>query len=115
MSVQAKTLVGHLLTRDQTSVPAEELALVMERIGLAGKMIAHDLAYSSIGGVLGYSGDTNVQGERQKKLDDRSNEIFLEVFAHGHPACSIISEEMEQPRHFDRNRKGRTYAIMIDP
>jgi fructose-1,6-bisphosphatase I len=118
MPHQALTLTRHLLTREKTAIPAEDLALVMERIALVGKLIARELDRASIAGELGYSGETNVQGEKQKKLDDWTNELFLEIFRHGFPVCSIISEEMEKPKHYERNCRGHhgaSYAILCDP
>lgn len=117
MAHEPLTLTRHLLTRQKTTIPAAELALVMERVALAGKLIAGELARSSIAGELGYSGETNVQGEKQKKLDEWTNDVFLEVFEHGFPVCSIISEEMEAPRHNARNCRGKegAYAILVDP
>ena len=118
MGHQALTLSRHLLTREKTSLPATDLALVMERIALAGKLIAAELAHASISGELGYSGDTNVQGERQKKLDESTNQLFLEIFEHGDPVCSLISEEMESPKHYERSCHSRdraSYAVLVDP
>jgi fructose-1,6-bisphosphatase I len=118
MGHQALTLSRHLLTRENTAIPAGDLALVMERIALAGKLIAGELAHASISGELGYSGDTNVQGEKQKKLDDWTNQLFLEIFEHGFPVCSLISEEMEAPKHYERagrGHKGKNYAVLCDP
>lgn len=117
MAHESLTLTRHLLTRHQTTIPALELVLVMERIALAGKLIAGELARSSIAGALGYSGETNVQGERQKKLDEWTNDVFLEVFEQGFPVCSVISEEMEAPRHNPGNCRGNggAYAILVDP
>jgi fructose-1,6-bisphosphatase I len=118
MGHQALTLSRHLLTREKTLLPATDLALVMERIALAGKLIAAELAHASISGKLGYSGGTNVQGELQKKLDESTNQLFLEIFEYGDPVCSLISEEMEETKHHDRicrGHKGKNYAVLYDP
>ncbi len=118
MGHQALTLSRHLLTREKTAIPAADLALVMERIALAGKLIGGELAHASISGALGYSGDTNVQGEKQKKLDEWTNQLFLEIFEQGFPVCSLISEEMEAPKHYDRHCRGHkntNYAVLYDP
>ncbi len=115
MSHRRMTLVRHVLTRKSTNIAPIDLALVMERIALAGKRIAWGLARSSLMGGTGYSGDTNVQGELQKKLDDWTNSVFLEAFQYGYPVCSLISEEMEKARHYERNCRDRSYAILFDP
>ena len=118
MGHPAQTLSRHLLTRENTAIPAADLALLMERIALAGKLIAGELAHASISGRLGHSGDTNVQGEEQKKLDEWTNQLFVEIFEQGFPVCSLISEEMEEPKHYDRScrgNKGKNYAVLYDP
>ncbi len=118
MGHQALTLMRHLLTREKTAIPGVDFALLMERIALAGKLIARELARASLSGDLGFSGDTNVQGEKQKKLDEWTNHVFLEVFEHGDPVCSLISEEMEHPKHWSRTcraHQGASYAVICDP
>lgn len=115
MSGPAITLSRHILSRKATAVPVSELALIMERIGLIGKRIARELTTASLGGELGYTGATNVQGEDTKKLDDWGNEVFLDAFEHGYPVCSLISEEMEEPHHFPSNCRENSYCVLYDP
>lgn len=115
MSDQPLTLTRYLLTREKTTMQPEDLALVMERISVIAKSISRKLVHASLGGSLGYTGDTNVQGEQQKKLDEWTNQTFLKVFRYGHPVCSIVSEEMESPTHYERNCRGRSYAVLCDP
>jgi fructose-1,6-bisphosphatase I len=99
-------------------MPPADLAQVIGRIALAGKLIAGEVARASITGDLGYSGDTNIQGEEQKKLDDWTNEVFLRLFENCDPVCSLISEEMESPKHYERSCHSRDragYAVLVDP
>jgi fructose-1,6-bisphosphatase I len=118
MGNQAPILSDHLHTRKKTLMPAADLALVIGRIALAGKLISGELARASIVGGLGYSGTSNVHGEEQKKLDDWTNEVFLRLFENCDPVCSLISEEMEIPKHYERNCHSRdhaSYAVLVDP
>ncbi len=115
MSAPGITLVRHVMTRTGTRAPAADLALILERIEFAAKRIARELAHSSLGGELGYSGATNVQGEEQKKLDAWGNDVLLEAFEHGYPVCSLISEEMDEPRHYPSNCRDVSYAVLFDP
>src|SRR5208283_6121570 len=107
MGNQAPILYDHLHSRKKTLMPAADLALVIGRIALAGKLIAGELARASIVGGLGFSGNSNVHGEEQKKLDDWTNEVFLKLFENCDPVCSLISEEMEIPKHYERNCHSR--------
>ncbi len=118
MGQQAPILSDHLHTRKKTIMPAADLTQVIGRVALAGKLIAGEIARASITGGLGYSGDTNVQGEEQKKLDDWTNQVFVSLFENCEPVCSLISEEMEMPRHYERSCHSRdraSYAILVDP
>src|ERR1700736_5562883 len=118
MGQQAPILSDHLHTRKKTAMPAADLEIVIGRIALAGKLIAAELARASIAGNLGYSGDINVQGEDQKKLDEWTNELFVRLFENCDPVCSLISEEMEAPKHYERSchsRERASYALLVDP
>jgi fructose-1,6-bisphosphatase I len=115
MGGQSITLTRHLLTLQGTRAPASDLALILERIVLIGKRISHELAQAPVGGGLGYSGATNTHGEQVKKLDELTNQVFLDAFEHGYPVCSLISEEMEEAYHCPENCRERSYAILYDP
>ena len=115
MSIPSITLTRHLLTKQAALVPTSDLALILERIELIAKRISRELAQSSIGGELGYTGASNVQGEKVKKLDEWTNEVFLQAFEHGYPVCSLISEEMDKARHWPENCRERSYVVLCDP
>jgi fructose-1,6-bisphosphatase I len=92
------------------------MALILERIQLAAKRIAVELARASIDDRLGYSGDVNIHGEQQKKLDDWTNQTFVEVFQRGgFPVCSLVSEEMDEALHLPANCGNPSYAVLFDP
>jgi len=109
------TLSRHVLIREGTRAPVTDLALILERIALIGKLIARQLAHASIRDELGYTGDTNVQGEKVKWLDEWTNQVFLKTFAHGFPVCSLVSEEMEEVHHRPENCRENSYAVLYDP
>ncbi|MGH7950259.1 MAG: class 1 fructose-bisphosphatase [Candidatus Binataceae bacterium] len=115
MAAQYMTLDRHVLTKREATSPTADLGLIMERVGLIGKRLAHELARASLAGELGYTGSTNVQGEKVKKLDEWANDVFVDAFEHGYPVCSLISEEMEEPRHYQDNCRERSYMVLYDP
>ena len=51
-------------------------------------------------GVLGFTGEVNVQGESVKKMDIYANEVFISVFQQSGLVCRLASEEMEKPYCF---------------
>src|SRR5262249_9443857 len=115
MGTPGITLTRHIMTKKETAIPVRDLALIMERIDLVAKRIARELAAASLSDEVGYTGATNVQGEKVKKLDEWGNEVFVEAFTHGYPVCSLISEEMEQAHHYSENCRDDSYCILYDP
>jgi fructose-1,6-bisphosphatase I len=109
------TLTRHIMTRSATALPVADLALIMERLELIAKRITRELAAAGLTGELGYTGETNVQGEKVKKLDEWGNQVFLDAFEHGYPVCSLISEEMDAPHHYSVNCRDNSYCILYDP
>ena len=109
------TLTRHIMTKSGTAIPVADLALIMERIELIAKRITRELAAAGLSDDLGYTGETNVQGEKVKKLDQWGNQVFLEAFEQGYPVCSLISEEMDQPHHYPVNCRDNSYCILYDP
>ena len=44
-----------------------EFSILLDHIGLVGKMISHDLRRAGLNKILGTTGETNIQGEVVKK------------------------------------------------
>jgi len=93
----------------------QSVAVTLEQVALAVKRISNELAIAALRGELGLTGATNVQGEKVEKLDTWSNNVFLDSFAGGHPICTLISEEIEEPRHTKTQHANDTYALLFDP
>lgn len=91
------------------------LIIALEQVALAVKRIAHELAIAPLKGGLGQSGEINVQGEEVVKLDTWSDHAFAYAFAGGGPVCTLISEELEEPRHFTPQCPRDSYAMLYDP
>ncbi len=83
------TLTRHITAKSGTAIPAVDLALIMERIELIAKRITRHLAAAGLGDQHGYTGETNVQGEKVKKLDEWGNQVFLDAFEQGYPVSSL--------------------------
>jgi fructose-1,6-bisphosphatase I len=41
--------------------------------------------------------------------------VFVDTFSGGAPVCTLISEEMEEPRHFKAQCARESYAVLYDP
>ncbi len=92
-----------------------ELSMLLMRFGVAGKRIAWELAVGGLKRQLGSTGQTNVQGEEQKKLDALANEILLETFDYGGLVSVAASEEMEEVVLYPHTAENGRYAVLFDP
>jgi len=92
-----------------------ELSLVLVRLGVAGKRIARELALADLRRTHGSAGTENVQGEVQKKLDVRANDILVETFDYGGLVSFVASEELEEPHVYRKDAADARYAVLFDP
>lgn len=111
------TLSRHVLQQLQNfSAEAQDLSALMNRIALAGKIIARRLSRAGLmEGVLGFTGDINVQGESVKKMDVYANDVFISVFKQSGLVCRLASEEMENPYYIPENCPIGRYTLLYDP
>lgn len=111
------TLSRHVLTQLQSfDSTAQDLSAIMNRIALAGKLIARRLSRAGLmEGALGFTGTTNVQGEAVKRMDLFANEVFISVFQQSGLVCRLASEEMEEPYYIPENCPIGRYSLLYDP
>ena len=94
---------------------ADDLEIVVTQIAVAGRMIARQLARAALLGQLGSTGETNVQGETTKKLDVWANDVMLNALEDTGRVCTLVSEEMAEPVHFDHHCGQASYVVCVDP
>jgi fructose-1,6-bisphosphatase I len=111
------TLSRHVLQQCQNfSAEAQDLSSLMGRIALAGKLVARHLSRAGLmEGVLGFTGEVNVQGESVKKMDVYANNVFISVFKQSGLVCRLASEEMEKPYYIPENCPIGRYTLLYDP
>lgn len=111
------TLSRHVLQQLQSFSPdAQDLSALMNRIALAGKLIARRLSRAGLmEGVLGFTGELNVQGESVKKMDVYANDVFISVFKQSGLVCRLASEEMDKPYYIPENCPIGRYTLLYDP
>ncbi len=101
--------------RDQgRSGASGELSTILNRISLAGRMIANEVMKAPLLDNLGKTGSTNIQGEEVKALDMISNDIFEEVFERMEMVGGMASEELDEIQCFSTGLEGR-YVVLHDP
>jgi len=94
---------------------ASVLAALFSAIGLVGKTLAQDLRVAGLHHNLGTTGDTNVQGEMVKKLDEIANETFVRLLQQWGVACALASEEMEKPLIVSTQGPQAPFMVLFDP
>ena len=60
------------------------------------------------------AGETNVQGEEQKKLDVLANDIMINSLRASGKTAVLVSEENEEAIFIDERHKGK-YCVVFDP
>lgn len=111
------TLSRHILQELENFSPeAQDLSAIMNRIALAGKLIARRLSRAGlVAGALGFTGENNVQGESVKKMDVYANDVFISVFKQSGLVCRLASEEMAKPYYIPENCPIGRYTLLYDP
>lgn len=111
------TLSRHVFQQFQGySEQAQDLSAILNRIALAGKLIARRLSRAGLmEGALGFTGGVNVQGESVKKMDVYANEVFISVFKQSGLVCRLASEEMDEVYYIPENCPIGRYTLLYDP
>ena len=115
--MNVKTL-GQFIIEKQNDFPYAkgELSRLLRDIGIAAKIVNREVNKAGLAEILGETGETNVQGEKVKKLDVFANDQFIAALKAGGECCAIASEENEDIIQIDteisRNAK---YVVAMDP
>ncbi len=114
---QSPVTINQFLGEHQpaSSDKGHDLSGLFAAIGLIGKTLARDLRVAGLLNILGTTGQTNVQGEAVKKLDEVANETFVRILQQGGVACALASEEMEKPVMISRQGRRSPYMVLFDP
>lgn len=116
MNTKGITLTRHILSEQRTHVSATgEFSILLSQIGLVTKIIAGAVSRAGLVDILGGTGVINVQGEEVKRLDEYANQTFVNVFGHSGLVCTLVSEEMEKPKHLSENCSKGKYTLLFDP
>lgn len=110
------TLTRHVLS-DQFrlgTVATGDLTLLLTAIQTTSKFIASNVRRARLINLIGMAGETNVQGEEQKKLDVLSNDIMINSLRASGKTAVLVSEENEEAIIIEDKYKG-TYCVVFDP
>lgn len=103
--------------QDDFQYSTGELSRLLSAIRLASKVVNRDVNKAGIADIVGISGDTNIQGETQQKLDVLANDIFIEALSQREVVCGIASEESDDFVEIKCGPNGHLskYVVLIDP
>jgi fructose-1,6-bisphosphatase I len=87
---------------------------LLNQIGLAAKLVTAKVRRAGLSNVLGYTGETNVQGEQVQKLDEVANETLLSALGRRGHCAAVASEELEEIRVLSTDPRAK-YIVVMDP
>lgn len=91
-----------------------EFRALMRQVTYAAKRVAAELRVAGLRGMLGGTGETNVQGESVQRLDEYANRTFVDNLLRSPAISDLVSEEMEEDMHLAQHKRGE-YALLFDP
>ena len=111
--------LGEFIIKNQTSFKysSGELSSLINSIRLAAKVVNHEVNKAGLVDIIGFTGNDNIQSEKQQKLDVYANEKFISTLINRNIVCGIASEEEENfitINSRDRNNQNK-YVVLIDP
>ncbi len=93
-----------------------ELSSLLHHIGTAAKMVNKKINKAGLVDIIGRSGEVNIQGENQQKLDVYADEVFISALLSSGECCGVATEENQNEIVFSDTfaSKGK-YIVCIDP
>ncbi len=113
-----KTLEQFIIEQ-QESLPQSTGAFsrLLRDLSVAAKVVNRDMRRAGLLDVLGVTGEVNVQGEVQQKMDALAHTEFVRALRRGGECCLIGSEEHAEaiPLEGDRPGEDGRYIVLLDP
>ena len=112
-----RTTLTQFLIQERRQHPeaSGDLNALILNIALACKAIGRHVASGALGGVLGKTANTNVQGEIQQQLDVLANERFLRANEWSGVVAGMVSEELDAPYDIPEKYTRGKYLLAFDP
>src|SRR5277367_6526242 len=112
-AVVGTTLREHVLHGMHAAPGATgEFTSLLNHLSLAIRIINSRVRSAGLAGLLGYTGETNVQGEEVQKLDAFANDVLVNVLERSGHCGVIASEEVDDLKFTDSKGK---YVALFDP
>ena len=86
-----------------------------QSIALAAKMISARVNRAGLAGMIGGTGEVNIQGEFVQKLDRYADDTFLRALEHRGHTAMVVSEERDEPILVPSQWHSGRYVVTVDP
>ncbi len=114
MTLGQRPTLKEFVTTAWGSGPLEGLDALVMAIADGSRQVQAEVQLASLGGVLGATGDVNVQGEIVQRLDEISSDTFVRVLSESGCVAVIGCEEIERPVIVGNSEK-HAYMVLMDP
>lgn len=112
------TLEQFIVDRQHESPSATgTFSRLLRDLSIAAKIVQRDVRRAGLVDIFGESGEINIQGEVQQKLDKLAHEEFVKALRRGGTCCLIGSEEHAEaiPIRNDNPDDSGEYIVLLDP
>ncbi len=92
-----------------------QFATLLRQVALAARLVSARVNRAGLAGMIGATGEVNVQGEFVQKLDEYANEAFKRALEHPGVVAAVASEEDAQPFYPPERFHSGRYVFAMDP
>lgn len=114
-TVERIVTIERFILENQPEEAKGEFTNLLYDVALAAKAIAHKTNRAGLLDVLGRTGDVNVQGEQQQKLDVYADTIIYRLCDHTGRLCCLASEEQPEIIPIPPEYEKGSYVLVYDP
>ncbi|MGF1807156.1 class 1 fructose-bisphosphatase [Aliivibrio sifiae] len=110
--------LGEFIVAKQHDFPhaSGELSSLIGSIKLAAKIVNREINKAGLVDITGASGEENIQGEQQQKLDLYANDKFKAALENRDQVCGVASEEEDEAVAFNKElNQNAKYVVLMDP
>jgi len=110
------TVIEHIMEQQRAHPTATgEFSVLLGGLTLATRMISASVRRAGISGVLGPTGEINVQGEVVQKLDELADQTIQRCLGCRGSIGILASEEVADPIGLKRKEGSGKYIVIYDP
>ncbi|CAN5541766.1 class 1 fructose-bisphosphatase [soil metagenome] len=111
------TTLDQFIVERQSEVPGStgQFSRLLRDLVLAAKVVGRDVRKAGLVDLFGDTGEVNVQGEIQKKLDKLAHDELVRALRRGGEVCLIGSEEHAEAIPIQLDDCSGKYIVLFDP